>query len=285
MQYLVAVADHQHFGKAAQHCHVSQPTLSMQLRKLEEYLGVTLFERNNKQVMITPVGARIVERARNLLRNAEEIRALAKTAQSPFAGEFRLGAFPTLAPYLLPRIVPAIHAALPELHLLLVEEKTATLLAQLREGKLDAAFIALPLEEEGLEACALWEDPFLLVVPQEHKLAGRRSVTQQDLEGERLLLLEDGHCLRSQALEVCSLMGVGEYEDFRATSLETLRQMVAAGVGITLIPQMARREGDGVVYLPFKENPFTRHIALVWRKSTARRECMDALKVILQKTV
>src|SRR5271170_7141246 len=162
LQYLAAVADHRHFGKAARACNTSQPTLSMQLKKLEEYLGVQLFERTSKQVMVTPVGEEIAQRARRILREAEEIKAVAKTAQDPYAGEFRLGAFPTLAPYFLPLAVPAIRKELPKLKLLLIEEKTESLVERLKAGTLDAALLALPIEEDGLETVSLFDDPFLL---------------------------------------------------------------------------------------------------------------------------
>ncbi|MCD6035271.1 MAG: LysR family transcriptional regulator [Rickettsiales bacterium] len=282
LQYLVAVADHLHFGKASRECHVSQPTLSMQLKKLEDFLGVQLFERSNKSVMLTPIGERITAKARRVLQDSQDIRETARMAQDPYAGDFRLGAFPTLAPYFLPMAVPAIHRALPKLTLLLVEEKTPLLLERLKAGSLDAAFLALPIEEEGLETVPLFDDPFMLAVPEHHPLAARKEISQQDLNGEELLLLEDGHCLRSQALEVCSLVGSQERQEFRATSLETLRQMVATGVGITLIPKMAVREGEGIRYIPFVEPMPVRTIGLVRRKNTAREVCIQAVQGIVK---
>lgn len=285
LQYLVAVAEHRHFGKAADQCHTSQPTLSMQLKKLEETLGVQLFERTSKKVMITPIGETITAKARHILQESRDIRELAKAAQDPFAGEFRLGAFPTLAPYFLPIAVPAIHKSLPKLKLLLVEEKTPLLLERLKAGTLDAAFLALPIEEDGLETLPLFEDPFLLAVSPKHALAKRKHVSQRDLKGEQLLLLEDGHCLRSQALEVCSLIGSSEHQDFRATSLETLRQMVAAGVGITLMPQLAIGKDTSVRYIPFDGLAPSRTIGLVWRETSARSICIDAIKNIIATLV
>ena len=281
LQYLVAVADQQHFGKAAQHCHVSQPTLSMQLKKLEEYLGVQLFERTNKQVMITPAGEEIAERARKVLQGAQEIREIAKTSQDPLAGEFRLGAFPTLAPYFLPQVAPAIARKLPKLKLLLVEEKTEQLLDKLKAGTLDAALVALPVEEEGFGSTPLFDDPFLLAVPLSHPLAKHKHVNQSDLRGEQLLLLEEGHCLRNQALEVCSLIGTSEQQDFRATSLETLRQMVVTGVGITLIPKLAMKKNDGIAYVPFAKLGVSRTIGLVWRKTSAKKSCIEAMITLM----
>lgn len=276
LQYLTAVADLRHFGQAAARCNISQPTLSMQLKKLEETLGVQLFERNNKQVMVTPIGEEIAQHARHILREAQEIKEIAKTAQDPLAGEFRLGAFPTLAPYFLPLAVPAIRKKLPKLKLLLLEEKTEALLERLKAGTLDAALLALPIEKDGLETTLLFNDQFLLAVPLNHPLAKRKTILQNDIAHERLLLLEDGHCLRSQALEFCHMAGAEEQE-FRATSLETLRQMVAAGSGITLMPRMSMRKGDGIVYIPFAGNAPSRSIGLVWRKTSPRKPCIEAI--------
>ncbi|MES2983745.1 MAG: LysR substrate-binding domain-containing protein [Pseudomonadota bacterium] len=277
LQYLVAVADHQHFSKAAQACHVSQPTLSMQLKKLEDYLGVQLLERSNKKVMVTPIGKIVVERARRMMQEAHAIEQVAKAAQDPYSGDFRLGAFPTLAPYFLPRIAPLIRKKLPKLKLLLIEEKTAQLLERLQAGTLDAALVALPVESDTLTTAPLFDDPFLLAVPLGHALAKRRTIRQHDIEDEPLLLLEDGHCLRNQALAVCSLIGASEHQDFRATSLETLRQMVASGVGITLIPELAMKKNDGIAYIPFSSPTVSRTIGLAWRKTSARQPCIDRL--------
>lgn len=281
LQYLVAVADHLHFGAAAAEAHASQPTLSMQIKKLEEELGVQLLERNNKRVMLTAVGEKITSRARGILRDVAALREAAKAAQDPLAGELRLGAFPTLAPYFLPNVIPGFRKKLPNLRLLLVEEKTEVLIEKLKHGELDMALLTLPINESELETVALFEDPFLLAVPHGHPLAKRRKVTERDIAGESLLLLEEGHCLRSQALEVCNLAGASEHEDFRATSLETLRQMVAAGAGITLMPKLAVKRGDGIAYIPFEGHGPSRTIGMVWRKQTARRACLDAVKAVL----
>lgn len=284
LQYLVAVADLRHFAKAAESCFVSQPALSMQIKKLEEELGVQLFERSSKHITVTPVGQDIVARARRILQEADDLKALARARQDPFAGEIRLGAFPTLAPYFFPHIVPAITATYPDLKLLLVEEKTETLLALLRQGELDATFLALPVpaREEGLTAIPLFNDPFMLALPLSHPLATRPNVTHDDLAGQELLLLEEGHCLGQQSLEVCDLMGLSAHSDFRATSMETLRQMVIAGSGITLIPQLALRDDDSICYIPFAAPPPARTIALVWRESSARSPCFAALAALIQ---
>lgn len=281
LEYLVAVADLQHFGRAAEHCHVSQPTLSMQIRKLEDYLGVILFERTNKSVLVTPIGAEIAQQARQVLRGAQDIRLLARHAQEPLAGEFHLGVFPTLAPYLLPLIVPALHQALPKLKLLLVEEKTDRLIDMLLAGSLDGALLALPVSEPQLISAPVFVDPFMLAVPEGHQLAERQGVTTEDLATEPLLLLDEGHCLRAQALELCALAHASEHQAFRATSLETLRHMVAAGVGVTLIPRIAMKPGDGLSYIPFADPSVARTIGMVWRKGISREALLGRIREII----
>jgi LysR family hydrogen peroxide-inducible transcriptional activator len=272
LNYLVALADLRHFGRAADACHVSQPTLSTQVRKLEEELGVALVERAPRQVMLTPAGSDIVERARRVLAEVAQMRETARRTTDPEAGSVRLGMFPTLGPYLLPHVVPGLRARFPRLELLLVEEKTETLVGMLRAGRLDAAVLALPLHDDGLHCEPLFAEPFMLAVPAGHPLADKGELSLKSLAHEHLLLLDDGHCLRDQALEVCSLAGAGEKEGFRATSLETLRQMVAAGVGITLLPMLAVKPpvppSAAMRLLPFRDPPH-RRLALVWRRSSA----------------
>jgi LysR family hydrogen peroxide-inducible transcriptional activator len=272
LSYLVALADLRHFGRAAEACHVSQPTLSTQVRKLEEELGVALVERAPRQVMLTPAGSDIVERARRVLAEVAQMRETARRTTDPEAGSVRLGMFPTLGPYLLPHVVPGLRARFPRLELLLVEEKTETLVGMLRAGRLDAAVLALPLHDDGLHCEPLFAEPFMLAVPAGHPLADKGELSLKSLAHEHLLLLDDGHCLRDQALEVCSLAGAGEKEGFRATSLETLRQMVAAGVGITLLPMLAVKPpvppSAAMRLLPFRDPPH-RRLALVWRRSSA----------------
>jgi LysR family transcriptional regulator, hydrogen peroxide-inducible genes activator len=228
-------------------------------------------------VMITPIGEAIVAKARSLLQASRDIQELAKAAQDPYAGMFTLGAFPTLAPYFLPMVLPQLREALPHLTVLLVEEKTPLLLERLQAGALDAAFLALPVEGDGLESVTLFDDPFMLAVSPAHPFATRSHVRQRDLHGQPLLLLEDGHCLRAQALEVCSVIGTSENQTFRATSLETLRHMVAANVGITLMPKMAIGHDTSVRYIPFEGFTPSRTIGLVWRKHTARRACIERI--------
>jgi LysR family hydrogen peroxide-inducible transcriptional activator len=278
MRYLVAVADLRHFGKAAEQCHVSQPTLSGQIKKLEEQLGVMLFERTNRRVMLTETGAEIVTAARRMLREAVTIEDIANNAHDPLSGRFRLGAFPTLSTYIFPQIAPKIKANLPNLRLMLIEDKTAQLLEKLKNGELDAAFIALPIDDDALDTAELFDDAFFLAVPPEHALANCKAVSQSVLSHYRLLLLDEGHCLRDQALEVCQLHGSAEEQDFRATGLETLRQMVKIGAGITFMPEIAIYKGEsGIIYIPFKDPAPRRTIGLVWRKTTARRAAIDAL--------
>lgn len=281
LRYLVAVADSRHFGRAAERCFVSQPTLSAQLKKLEEYLGVRLIERQPNNVCLTSAGEQIVARARRILEASDEVVALARTHRDPLAGRLRVALLPTIGPYLLPRVSQAIRRALPRLELRLYEYQTAPMLEKLKAGELDLGILALPVELDGLEARELFAEPFTVALPERHRLAKRERLQVADLEGEPLLLLEEGHCLRDQALEVCSRIGAGEAQDFRATSLETLRQMVATGAGITLLPDLATKgaygDARGVVVLPFAKPAPVRHVGAVWRKSTARRPAIDAV--------
>jgi LysR family hydrogen peroxide-inducible transcriptional activator len=288
LQYLVALAEHRHFGHAAEACFVSQPTLSTQIRKLEDELGVPLVERTPRKVLLTEVGREIATRARDVLNEVEQIRGIARRTRDPESGTVRLGIFPTLGPYLLPHVVPMVRATFPKLELLLVEEKTEVVLRLLREGKLDAGILALPLHEDSLHAEFLFEEPFLLAVPQSHPLAHKHGQLKlADLSDQSLLLLEDGHCLRDQALEVCHLAGAGERSGFRATSLETLRQMVAADVGITLLPTLAVKppvaRADNVRLIEFKNPPPSRRVAMVWRKSTAMEPFLQRLAQVFRE--
>jgi LysR family hydrogen peroxide-inducible transcriptional activator len=282
LEYLVALADHRHFRRAAEACFVTQPTLSVQLKKLETELGVELIERAPGHVMLTEVGRQVVERARIMLREADNIADIARRTIDPEAGSLRIGLFPTLAPYLLPHVVPSIHITYPHLELLLVEEKTEDVLQQLRDGKLDAAILALPVHDDQLHHELLFEEDFVLAVPTEHPLGRTREpVSTSVLAGESVLLLEDGHCLRDQALSVCQLSGASERTGFRATSLETLRQMVAAGVGVTLLPRLAVTPPvpayDSIHLIDFTEPRPSRQIAMFWRHSSAYREFLPRI--------
>jgi LysR family hydrogen peroxide-inducible transcriptional activator len=288
LRYLVAVADLRHFGRAAARCFVSQPTLSAQLKKLEQSLGVQLIERAPNNVSLTPAGEEIVARARRILEASDEVVTLARSQRDPLAGRLRVALLPTIGPYLLPRVAPAIRKALPRLQLHLYEYQTAPMLEKLRAGELDVGILALPVELTGLEARELYREPFTVALPEHHRLASHETVRVADLKGETLLLLEDGHCLRDQALEVCGRVGgVREQQDFRATSLETLRQMVATGAGVTLMPELAGRgayrNARGVVLRPFARPAPLRHIGAVWRKSSARRAAIDALGKLISE--
>ena len=281
LRYLVAVADLRHFGRAAARCFVSQPTLSAQLKKLEQSLGVQLIERAPNNVSLTTAGEEIVARARRILEASDEVVTLARSQRDPLGGRLRVALLPTIGPYLLPHVAPVIRRSLPRLQLRLYEYQTAPLLEKLHAGELDVGILALPVELAGLESRELYREAFLVALPERHALAARDTVRVADLKGETLLLLEEGHCLRDQALEVCSRAGVRDAQDFRATSLETLRQMVASGAGVTLLPQLAvrgaYRSARGVVLRPFTRPTPVRHIGAVWRKSSARHAAIDAL--------
>jgi LysR family transcriptional regulator, hydrogen peroxide-inducible genes activator len=273
LRYLVALADLKHFGRAAEASFVSQPTLSTQIKKFEDELGVPLIERNPRNVLLTDVGEAVVARARLMLREADEIKNIARRAKDPASGAVKIGIFPTLGPYLLPHVVPQIVAKFPKLELMLFEEKTETILKKLHDGELDAGILALPIHDDTLHSEFLFEEPFVLAVPSAHKMAKQKKVKLTDLAEERLLLLDDGHCLRDQALEVCQLAGAAERTGFRATSLETLRHMVSANVGMTLLPALAVRPPApataNVVLIPFANPQPHRRIAMVWRRTSA----------------
>jgi LysR family hydrogen peroxide-inducible transcriptional activator len=281
LSYLVAVADTRHFGRAAERSFVSQPTLSAQLKKLEDYLGVQLVERAPKRVSLTAAGEEIVERARRILEASDEIVELAKGHCDPLSGRLKLALLPTIGPYLLPNVAGRLRKQLPRLELMLYEYQTDLMLEKLHSGEIDVGILALPVPLEGLDSHELYKEPFMVAMPSGHRLGSRAQIRVQDLSNETLLLLEDGHCLRDQALDICAGIDAHEKQDFRATSLETLRQMVAAGVGITLLPELAGRgaygNARGVTIKPFAKPVPTRTIGAVWRKSSARRAAILAL--------
>jgi LysR family hydrogen peroxide-inducible transcriptional activator len=289
LKYLVALADTGHFGRAAERSFVSQPTLSAQLKKLEEYLGVKLVERQPKNMQLTEVGKQIVVRARRMLDESEEIIALARSNTDPFAGKLKMGLIPTIGPYLLPRVMPKIRKAVPQLGLMLYEYQTEALLKRLREGEIDLGIMALPVPGDGLESRSLYEEAFTVALPVHHPLAAKSSIKVSDLKGQTLLLLEDGHCLRDQALEVCSRVDVHEAQDFRATSLETLRQMVVAGLGMTLLPEMAVESPygsqRGLVVRQFHKPKPSRIVGAVWRKSSTRETAIAAVSEVVEASI
>ncbi len=279
LKYIVAVAETKSFVKAAEQCFVSQPTLSMQIKKLENSLNIKIFERNNKHVLVTEIGKQVIETAKRILQDAEHISILAKHEQDPFAGDFTLGAFPTIAPYILPKLIPLIKKKLPNLRLILVEEKTDILLHKLKTGLIDAALLAGPIHDESLIAEKLFDDEFKLAVATNHPLAEQTIINPDELTNQPLLLLDEGHCLRDQALQFCQLSGIDEEQNVRATSLETLRQMVIADTGITFMPTIAiQNNDDNIRYIPFEEPKPKRTIYLVSRQTNPRTELIKQLK-------
>ena len=289
LRYLVALADERHFGRAAKRSFVSQPTLSAQLKKLEGYLGVQLIERQPNKVSLTEAGEEIVARARRILEASDEVVTLARSHRDPLAGKLRLALLPTIGPYLLPRVAREIRKALPRLELRLYEYQTAPMLEKLHSGQVDLGVLALPVNLDGLDSRPLYDEPFVMALPEHHRLARKAHVKVEDLKDETLLLLEDGHCLRDQALEVCSGIGMQEKQDFRATSLETLRQMVATGAGVTLLPELASRgaygNARGVVLRPFAKPAPVRHVGAIWRKTTARKPAIEAVCKVIEAHV
>jgi len=281
LRYLVAVADTRHFGQAAARCFVSQPTLSAQLKKLEDYLGVQLIERQPRRIALTEAGAQVVARARRIIEAGDEIVALSQLQRDPLAGRLRLALLPTIGPYLLPLVAGRIRRKLPRLELLMYEYQTGPMLEHLHAGDIDVGILALPVPADGLIDRRLFDEPFVVALPESNPLASRKSLKSADLDGETLLLLEDGHCLRDQALDVCRNSSVQEKQDFRATSLETLRQMVASGTGITLLPQLASSgaygHARGISIVPFARPAPVRHVGALWRKTTARGAAIEAV--------
>lgn len=288
IEYFLAVAEHGQVGRAAEACHVSQPTLSMQLRKLEESLGTALFERLPRSMRLTAAGEALLPKARAVLQAQRSLLQAATHLTDPLAGEMVLGVFPTLAPYLLPRIVPKIVQAMPQLQLRLVEEKTSTLIHMLQQGDLDAALLAMPVEIPNLSARKLFHEPFLLAAGMQHPLAkSTRPITLKSLQQEDVLLLEEGHCLRDQALSICQQVGAAETRAFRATSLETLRQMLRVGPIVTLMPQLAAEADTSgeVAYRSFANPAPGRDIALVMRSSDPRGRLMSGMEKAIQSAM
>lgn len=273
LRYLVALADHGHFGKAASACFISQSTLSTQVKKLEDHLGVSLFDRSLTPIVPTAMGVEVLRSARLIIAEAAHIQELTRHAHEPMSRTLRLGIIPTLGPYYLPHALSVTQAQFPQLRLLLREQMTPQLLADLANGQLDAALLALPVADEQLNTLPLFDEPFLAALPAPHKMAKRKHVTLAELQQDTLLLLEEGHCLRDQALAVCGAQR--QMEEVRATSLETLRQMVGIGIGITLLPALATHsnsEQANIKVVPFKSPAPYRRIALIWRKRAPLQE-------------
>lgn len=285
LRYLVALAEHGHFGRAAEASFVSQPTLSAQIRKLEDQLGVQLFERTPKGAMLTRIGSEVAARARNVLTEVQAMKELARAEKEPESGRLMLGVFPTLAPYYLPHVVPRLRARFPRLQLYLVEEKTDELIHRLNLGVLDAAVLAEPVAVDGFVQRHLFDEPFVFATPRGGQGLRGPTLHTEELRDQQLLLLEEGHCLRQQALDVCERVGASEDQGFRATSLETLRQMVAAGVGSTLLPLLAVKPpiavNPDISLIPFVGKLPKRSLSLYWRRSSARGEFFQSLAEVL----
>ena len=289
LEYLVAVAEERHFHKAAKRCFVSQPTLSGQLKKLEDELGVLLVERSTRQVAMTDVGKAVAELARDILAQVKGIREIAQTFQDVMAGELHLGLIPTLAPYLLPQIMQQIHKQYPHLKLWLHEYQTAVLLEKLHRAELDLLILALPVDTDEFAELDLFQESFLLAVPRDEELAGKPIISLGDLDNREMLLLEEGHCLRHQALEVCFMAGATENSAFQASSLETLRHMVGEGMGLTLMPELAvpdkQTKKDPIRYLPFRNPKPSRRIGMLYRKGSYREETFTRLRTLIRNTL
>lgn len=275
LRHLIALSEHGHFGRAADACFITQSSLSTSIKELERCLGHSLVERTKRKVMISTLGQEVVRRARNVVTDVEDICDLVNAAQSPLSGTIRLGVIPSIAPFLLPRVLPALRKAYPELKLYLREDLSAPLLRQLGDGDLDTLLIAFPYPTKEFEHHIFAEDPFWVAFPKGHPCGDREQVRPRDLKGEALMLLEEGHCLREQALQISGLSKPGATSDFKASSLHTLVQMVDNGLGLTLLPKMAIDTGltnlTGVEVRPLEGNKTTRQIGLVWRKTSARK--------------
>ncbi len=273
-EYLLALEKHGNFRLAAAECHVSQPALSIQIKKVEEELGVVLLERQQRGFMFTPSGQEVLKRARIIKQQVDEVEALAQIWNDPYSGPFSLGAFPTLAPYYFPTIIDHLVDAYPSLQVNLVEEKTHILIERLLAGSLDAALLALPVPDDMLEHGIIFSEEFFVGISPKHPWTKRKTIDASQLVQEPLLLLEEGHCLRGQALEFCSHAGLGEILNFRASSMETLLQMISMGRATSLIPDCVAKRNPHIHYLKIKGGGPERTIALIWRKSSVRRDLM-----------
>ncbi|MDH5472760.1 MAG: DNA-binding transcriptional regulator OxyR [Gammaproteobacteria bacterium] len=276
LEYLVAIDEERHFNRAAERCFVSQPTLSGQLKKLEDELNILLVERNTRQVVMTEAGSAIAERARSVLVEIKNIRETAAAFHDPMTGDLKIGLIPTIAPYLLPHIMPELKHQHPKLNLWLHEYQTHVLLQKLKRAELDLLILALPVESDEFSELHLFNEPFQLAVPENDPLAKHSSITINDINQRELILLEEGHCLRGQTLDVCFKAGARENKGFHASSLETLRHMVREGMGITLIPELATQKSNqlrqNIRYLPFENNRPSRQVGMLFRKNSYRKQ-------------
>lgn len=288
LEYLIALEELKHFRKAAEKCFVSQPTLSGQIRKLEDELNVQLMERSSRKVIFTQAGLDIVAKAKIILLEAKSLKEIAKSHNEPMQGTLHIGLIPTVAPYLLPLIIPAMKKHFPDLELYLHENQTDVLIKQLEEGELDCLMLALLPNMESLQQYSLYDEPLELALSESHPWANKSDIDINELSGEHLLMLADGHCLRDQAMGFCFAAGAIEDNSFKATSLETLRHMISADNGLTLLPQLAipeSRHQAGIKYIPFKQPIPKRTIGLVCRKNSVRKICFEQLSTLITSTV
>jgi LysR family hydrogen peroxide-inducible transcriptional activator len=293
LKYIVAVARERHFGRAAEACFVSQPTLSVAIKKLEDELGTLLFERRSNEVTLTPVGERIVAQAQRVLDDAGQIKEIAKQGKDPLNGPLRVGVIYTIGPYLLPALVRQLLKDAPMMPLLLNENLTVKLIELVKNGEVDVAILALPLPETGLMIQPVYDEPFMVAIPKGHEWTGRKAIQSEDLKKETMLLLGTGHCFRDHVLEVCpelsrfSVAAEGMQKTFEGSSLETIRQMVASGVGVTVLPVTSVPEKvprDSLIdYKPFKAPAPDRRVVLMWRKSFTRAPAIEALRRAILK--
>ncbi len=286
LRYILAVARERHFGRAAESCLVSQPTLSVAVRKLEYELGVTLFERATNEVTVTPAGARVVEQAQRVLEEVETLKQIAHQGQDQLVGPLRLGLIHTIGPYLLPHVVPLLHEMAPQMPLILVEDSTANLVERLKRGEVDVVVVSLPFGQSGIKSLALYDEPFVVVLPVPHPWAEKAAIEVQDLAREDLLMLGEGHCFRDQVLKLCPDCGYPSNKSLtEAGSLETIRYMVASGLGITVLPCTAaavdRYSEQFLTIRRFVGTEPTRRVGLAWRRSFARSEAIDLIRRVV----
>ena len=288
LEYLIALEELKHFRKAAEKCFVSQPTLSGQIRKLEDELNVQLVERSSRKVIFTQAGLDIVSKAKTILLEAKSLKEIAKSHNEPMQGTLHIGLIPTVAPYLLPVIIPTIKKRFPDLELFLHENQTDVLMKQLDEGELDCLMLALLPDMETLQQYKLYDEPLELALSDTHSWANKKEIAIDKLSGEHMLMLADGHCLRDQAMGFCFAAGAVEDNSFKATSLETLRHMISADNGLTLLPQLAiptNRNQAGIKYIPFEAPIPTRTIGVVCRNNSVRKICFEELAKLIATTV
>jgi len=286
LEYLIAVDEERNFHRAAERCFVSQPTLSGQLKKLEQELGIQLIDRSNRQVSMTEAGNTVLELARNVIRDTNSIKDIALYYQDPMVGDVRVGIIPTIAPYLLPIIMPHLHNHFKNLKLWLYEYQTHILLEKLQKAELDCLILALPIDKHDFVELDMFREPFRLAVNRDQLLAKKKQLNMGDIAQKKLLLLEEGHCLRGHILDVCMLAGAKEQEHYQATSLETLRHMVGEGMGMTLMPELAvpkkTSNADDIRYIEFSDPKPTRRIGMLYRKNSYREETFNNINELIK---